>query len=898
MGVKGLLSYIRQGDVLQEIQLSLLAERMHAKTGKQPKLLCDFLNFQHCFWSTPIGRLLHCGDYPMYTAMCGPDFHLVFDRASKFVGALRHIGIEPVFFVDARKGSDESFEGKLPVLQERWANDIEHVYLTQQICEHSMPQSAVLLHCHPLVCKQILMAFQAVDAEVVFCKGEADPDIVRYALTHEETCGILSNDSDFAITNLVFPVQEFDIENLIGLNKGVLIDDKPGEILAAGITPAKLARSLDIRENQLVDLAILCGTDFTREHIRRFSVLSELGVEGFEVVDVAMWLKDKEGPLLSNETMKTICLKHPELLVAIQQSYDLYALLDESAAPEVKPPASPVYELVEKEMLESAAFSVAKAGVFWLSLVYEDLTLGQPCFTDTLRCVRKTMYSLLGVREVTEYGRSTFQTLEKKVVAVCSSEEEVKAGVDALLRLRGMDKKGRLAAIYAFNNALSLQTVTDLVGIADDVLKSLYTFPDFEWPKLFKLALLCCSLKMIANLNKGAQPSLDISDSELDYLLLSSLTCATEGEIPPHIVHVMPPMRSISVGEWFCHILSQFYTMACLLGLNESIPEPRHVFYPMAFVPYHLALQSHTKLTARQEADVQSIRTAFQTALAFPAVQAFRSCIFDVDILQPLSDLISLCSAALDEVTEKADQLLPRVMTAPVEELFQEANSEQNEDTADEAEPSIPVLGDSDEVLTTEGPISGNTPEEGTATAMSPEQPRVWGRDDLPVMEHKDRILELIAGYQVVCIEGETGCGKSSQIPQFILDESESCRILVSQPTLIAAEKLAKRVSDNQKTKLGEMSDNKMGEIVSYCGSLTGAQDDAKLIYGTNEYVLKVYVYTMKHADSVLRHSGAINAVPYLYNELSMLSYLKFLFSHADLASKPAGMPLHSYHTG
>lgn len=47
-------------------------------------------------------------------------------------------------------------------------------------------------------------------------------------------------------------------------------------------------------------------------------------------------------------------------------------------------------------------------------------------------------------------------------------------------------------------------------------------------------------------------------------------------------------------------------------------------------------------------------------------------------------------------------------------------------------------------------------------------------RHELPVVKHRDRILELIDTYQVVCIQGETGCGKSTKVPQFILNRAQA----------------------------------------------------------------------------------------------------------------------------
>lgn len=40
----------------------------------------------------------------------------------------------------------------------------------------------------------------------------------------------------------------------------------------------------------------------------------------------------------------------------------------------------------------------------------------------------------------------------------------------------------------------------------------------------------------------------------------------------------------------------------------------------------------------------------------------------------------------------------------------------------------------------------------------------------LPILEYKDEILKSIQEHQVVIISGETGCGKSTQIPKMLYE--------------------------------------------------------------------------------------------------------------------------------
>lgn len=55
---------------------------------------------------------------------------------------------------------------------------------------------------------------------------------------------------------------------------------------------------------------------------------------------------------------------------------------------------------------------------------------------------------------------------------------------------------------------------------------------------------------------------------------------------------------------------------------------------------------------------------------------------------------------------------------------------------------------------------------------------------------------------QVVIILGATGCGKTTQVPQFILDhhakQRKRCNIIVTQPRRIAASSVARRVCEER----------------------------------------------------------------------------------------------------
>ncbi|XP_067997447.1 ATP-dependent RNA helicase A isoform X1 [Melanerpes formicivorus] len=74
-------------------------------------------------------------------------------------------------------------------------------------------------------------------------------------------------------------------------------------------------------------------------------------------------------------------------------------------------------------------------------------------------------------------------------------------------------------------------------------------------------------------------------------------------------------------------------------------------------------------------------------------------------------------------------------------------------------------------------------------------------RDSLPVKNFENEILHAVQNNSVVVIRGATGCGKTTQVPQYILDEyirtnrAAECNIVVTQPRRISAVSVAERVA-------------------------------------------------------------------------------------------------------
>lgn len=84
--------------------------------------------------------------------------------------------------------------------------------------------------------------------------------------------------------------------------------------------------------------------------------------------------------------------------------------------------------------------------------------------------------------------------------------------------------------------------------------------------------------------------------------------------------------------------------------------------------------------------------------------------------------------------------------------------------------------------------------------------PEIRYPEELPVSQKKDDILAAIRDHQVVIVAGETGSGKTTQIPKICLELGRGVKGLIghTQPRRIAARTVADRVAEELRTPLGE----------------------------------------------------------------------------------------------
>ena len=96
-------------------------------------------------------------------------------------------------------------------------------------------------------------------------------------------------------------------------------------------------------------------------------------------------------------------------------------------------------------------------------------------------------------------------------------------------------------------------------------------------------------------------------------------------------------------------------------------------------------------------------------------------------------------------------------------------------------------------------------PQEQQVERLTPQ--RIDYPESLPVVARKEDIMRAISAHQVVIVAGETGSGKTTQLPKMCLElgRGKYKRIGHTQPRRIAARAVSSRIAEELKTSVGQL---------------------------------------------------------------------------------------------
>ncbi|KAK5659077.1 hypothetical protein OQA88_1166 [Cercophora sp. LCS_1] len=122
-------------------------------------------------------------------------------------------------------------------------------------------------------------------------------------------------------------------------------------------------------------------------------------------------------------------------------------------------------------------------------------------------------------------------------------------------------------------------------------------------------------------------------------------------------------------------------------------------------------------------------------------------------------------------------------------------------------------------------------------------QHMLQSRMQLPMWQFRQEVVDAVEREQVVIICGETGCGKSTQVPAFLLEHQlmlgRPCKIYCTEPRRISAISLAKRVGEELGEGKGDVGTSR--SLVGYSIRLeANTSRETRLVYATTGIVMRM----------------------------------------------------------
>lgn len=819
-------------------------------------------------------------------------------------------------------------------------------------------QSAQLLEelnvCFPFAREKLRSVLCKFGFPVRTAVREADEELAALVRSHE-AFAVLGRDSDFFCMrgSQYIPFHQ------------LTIDSATGDISARVYTPALVAASLGLREEQLVDLALVCSNDLTPLLDAEFSMAAKLhfphqrvqqSTRALPPHEAAAWIATQI-PVLANPMLPQLEKATPGFLSALYEIYRFYGYSDafltqfphtvvEPALPENRVRA--YTRLIDEFAFPPSAVDVIETGARAFSNRFDPLVLVGGSVHTLLADVRELQYQAMNVLHVVEFAPGNDLGIDVVLTrAECLKDllahkfsDRSPAMIDAALRDLVV---GLLFPVTASgtSNSTAAAELLDTLGVSDqDALdvktvaysllaftkcdardKSLSLLSDRQLELLLLTSLLCLHSRPSVSFRGGptiAVSEIAVHEETVEWGLYATVsvylellkkfydlraiagsmqpslsTCATffSSEVLLRVCDSLSGGRGLQAAWSDTGNLSAVLSERQVKAVVEPIRAALNVDIDTFWTTFAAVRGTVNTLKAQLPVPRTTVRTGAPSAVSANAV--------------PITATVRTESAAPDPVPAAAVPAAvpasgqPSSSTAPAEigtngalanqfsSLSLNGNATVPATVSAKAKPSFSgltptsVLKSKKKKKKSKAKTPSSTSQatsmkqNGTTTTTTPasttrQQQQLQQTpsaialptpaakpqglkglmETLPVFQHRDEILANVKNNQITIIQGETGCGKSTSVPQFLLDAAlrtpspdRPVNIFVTQPRRIAAIELANTVAAMRADNAFHES-GRVGDVIGYrIGQKQLVSGKTKITYVTTGYMVERLIH-------------------------------------------------------
>lgn len=918
MGVRGLTRYSRQ----HEAQTSEVVGDLHDVT-----LAVDFVGFLYHVCEQLFQEVQSDGLSPSAWLLLGGCPLRLERHVDAWIRQLKRRNVTLTVVTDPPQCFGGAAHRKGYCLADRAQQKKQQIVQLQTSLERNKrPQDKTLLQTNgrfPFAREKLRGLLKQHGVAIRTADREADEELGRL-VRDGKAFAVLADDSDFLCMRGV---------RYIPFNKLEMGD----KISARVFSSEKVAESLGLTVQQLVDLAIICGNDFTPLLDEEFGMAASLSfpVQRTEATtslspeDGARWVAGHLS-VLDNPTLPEIEAQREGFLRALFEIYRFYgyeeAFLKKfpmKIQPNLlKKKVQKYKKLVDRYDLPPMAIDILETKARGLSQRFDPLSavagLEDKTLDELQAPARRLSYLVLDtptVREVSvdkevEVHVKQFDFL-KPFVAVpvqgrsakavdsmfsslvfCLLYQDPKGGNPRVLQLAGMlgktDKKG--LAVKTIVYSLLILWQRDRIYLEKANLLN---------DRLLEILFLASLVSLQVDLSKKKAPA--VLPPPFDDKLLNMETYAVVGgyletlkqlhQLRFVLGNTLPQdvgFASFFSGEVFvrvCHALMESDTKA--KATKKKSPKQSTKFsreqvkavveafkvkisgdvFWNRYAYLHATMQQLKKFVVFPN-DVEATKGAENPAIT-ALEAAMRSCSIEDNVASEDNGILGLPQ----DVVVCAPALPPPLPPTPPSHLHASAAPFSPNDVKAESPPLPPSQLHASAPAFDPRAVKGLMPASvakrhgvGVAVpqieeAAEPTKPvSLKGlMETLPVFAHREEILENVANNQLTIIQGETGCGKSTSVPQFLYDawardraaSERPVNIYVTQPRRIAAIELANTVAKMREgNEFGE--DGKVGNVIGYrIGQKQMTSSKTKITYVTTGYMVERIIHDPEALQSM-----------------------------------------------